>query len=202
MLISTHSISPLSHHHIASQGQVMKYSIVIFTLLFTILTTACSSVPLATMMHFSDAKPDDFFLVDPLGITVKVTINSNATFDPVDSVTLSAIVEDEMGQRTYSFPLERVSIDKIPAENGYFFSRPAMDIFILKLSGQAIENLAMINLERKSGNKKNVGLSAGVSFSKDVNLVDENTVLSIALKLTEKDDFIMLIDNWLVQEAH
>ena len=180
----------------------MKYSIVIFTLLFTMLTTACSSVPLSTMMYFSDAKPDDFFQVDPRGIIVKVTINSEATFDPVASVTLSATVEDEMGQRTYSFPLERVSIDKRPAENGYFFSRPAMDIFILKLSGQAIKNLAMINLERKSGNKKSVGLSAGVSFSKDVNLVDENTVLSIALKLSEKDDFIVLIDNWLVQEAH
>ena len=154
------------------------------------------------MMHFSGAKPDDFFLVDPLGITVKVTINSEATFDPVASVTLSAIVEDEMGQRTFTFPLEQTSVDKLPAESGYFFSRPAMDIFILKLSGPAIKKLAMINHERKTANKKSVGLSAGVSFSKDVNRVDENTVLSIALKLTEKDDFIVLIDNWLVQDAH
>ena len=154
------------------------------------------------MMHFSGAKPDDFFQVDPRGITVKVTINSDATFDPVDSVTLSATIEDEMGQRTFTFPLEQTGVDKLPAESGYFFSRPAMDIFILKLSGQAIKNLAMINHERKSGNKKSVGLSAGVSFSKDVNLVDENTVLSIALKLSEKGDFILLIDNWLVQDAH
>ncbi|WP_057831120.1 hypothetical protein [Colwellia sp. TT2012] len=176
----------------------MKKFNLISILLATLLINACSSVPLATMMHFADAKPDDFFQVDPRGITIEVTINSAANFDPVVSVTLSATVEDEAGQRHYNFPLEKVSLAKLAAKESYFSSRPAMDIYILKLNAKAIKNLAMINLERKAGNKKRVGLSAGVNFSKDINLVDENTVLSIGLKLSEKGDFIMLIDNWRV----
>jgi len=151
------------------------------------------------MMHFSAATPEDFFQVDPHGIKVKVTINSEANFDPAVSVTLSATVEDELGKRNFTFPLEQISQHKQPEQDGYFSSRPAMDIFILTLSNQAIKNLAAINIERTSGNKKRVGLSAGVDFSKEVNTVNESTVLSIGLKLTEKDDFIMLIDNWKVQ---
>lgn len=102
-------------------------------LISTLLTTAYSSVPLATMLYFSDAKPEDFFQVDPRGIKFKVTINSAANFDAVISVKLSATVEDEMGQRKFTFPLEQLSIEKLPAKEGYFSSRPALDIFILKL---------------------------------------------------------------------
>ena len=180
----------------------MKSIRLVFTIIITFLITACSSVPLSTMVHFSDAKPEDFFQVDPRGITVKVTINTEANFDPIVSVKLSAMIEDETGKINFIFPLERISMHKQPAENGYFSSRPAFDIYILRLSVRAIKNLELINLERQSGQKKKVALSAGVDFSKDINVIDEDTVLSIGLKLTEQDNFIMLIDNWKVQDAH
>ncbi|MCJ8318820.1 MAG: hypothetical protein MJK12_04250 [Colwellia sp.] len=179
----------------------MKYISHVFILLSALLISACSSVPLSTIVHFYDAKPEDFFQVDPRGITVKVTINSAANFDPLVSVNLSATIESDSVQRVFIFPLERLSLDKLPAEDGYFSSRPPMDVFILKLSEQAIKNLELINFERKSAKKQRGGLSAGVNFSKGVNIVDENTVLSIGLKLDETSDFIMLIDNWHVQDV-
>jgi len=179
----------------------MKYISQIFFLVFALLISACSSVPLSTMAHFYDAKPEDFFHVDPHGITVKVTINSAVNFDPILSVNLSATIEDDMGKRIFTFPLEQVSMDKTPAEDGYFSSRQPMDVFILRLSEQAIKNLELINLERKSEKKQKGGLSAGVNFSKQTNIIDKNTVLSIGLKLTKTSDFILLIDNWHVQDV-
>ena len=166
-----------------------------------LLITACSNVPVSTMLHFSDAKPEDFFQVDPNGIRVKVTINSESTFDPVVSVGLSATIQDENGERKFTFPLEQICMHKLAAETGYFSDKPAFDVFILKLSAQAIKSLAVINKERMSGNKKRVGLSAGVNFSKTSNVINEDTVLSIGLKLSENDKFVMLIDNWRVQEV-
>lgn len=171
-------------------------------LLCTLFLSACSSVPLATMMHFSDAKPDDFFTVDPKGILVKVSINSMVNFDPTHSINLSASIKDSAGERTIAFPLELVDKVTQVAAEGFFNNSPAIDIYKLKLSTKAIANLKLLHRERTSGIKKRVGLTAGVNFSKctgnDLD-IDENTVLSVALKLTQSSEFITLIDNWKVE---
>lgn len=170
----------------------MKY----FYLVVTLLLSACSSVPLSTMMHFSDATPADFFQVDPSIIRIKVMVNSESSFDPLASIKLSATMEGELKQREYSFPLVLISRHKTPAIEGFFSNQPAFDVFILKLNAKAIKNLAIIDTERKRGIKQRVGLSAGIEFNKAINSLHENSVLSIGLKLNEQDDFIMLIDNW------
>jgi len=179
-------------------------------ILFALFLTACSSVPLTTMMHFSNAKPDDFFTVDPKGILVKVSINSMVHFDPTHSINLSASIKDSTGQRTIAFPLELVEKTTQAAVEGLFNNSPAIVIYTLKLSSKAIANLKILNQERTSGLKKRVGLTAGVTFSNEkdkdnhnVNkndiVIAENTVLSVALKLTKQSEFITLIDNWKVE---
>jgi len=161
------------------------------------------------MMHFSDTKPEDFFSVDPKGILVKVSINSVVNFDPTRSITLSASIEDTNGLRKMNFPLEVVNKTTQVATVGYFDDSPAVDIYILKLAPKAIANLRVFHRESASGIKKRVGLTAGVNFSKEVNkdnkandnniVIDKDTVLSVALKLTQQDEFITLIDNWQVK---
>ena len=174
-------------------------------ILCTLLLTACSSIPLATIIHFSDAKPDDFFTVDPKGILVKVSINTMVTFDPTLAINLSASIKDSTGERFIAFPLEIVNKSTQNAIEGFFNNSPAIDIYTLKLSSIAIANLEVLQRERTSGLKKRVGLTAGVHFSKKTgkadnnNLgIDENTVLSVSLKLTQNSEFITLIDNWKV----
>jgi len=174
----------------------------IITLLFMLVFTSCSSIPYATMLHFSDAKPEDFFNVDPKGILVKVSINSVANFDPVDSIRLSASIEDINGQRNIKFPLEVVSMTTQAVDDGIFSNSPAIDIYILKLAPKALSNLKVLKQERVSGIKKRVGLTAGVNFSNGADSgieFDDNTVLSVALKLTKENEFITLIDNWQVK---
>ncbi|MFT5758290.1 MAG: PBP1b-binding outer membrane lipoprotein LpoB [Alteromonadaceae bacterium] len=169
-------------------------------LLCTLLLTSCSSIPLATIAHFSDAKPEDFFTVDPKKILVKVSINSRVKFEPTRSITLSASIEDSLRQRTIAFPLEVVNKTTQAAVEGFFNDSPEFDIYIMKLAPKAIANLKVFHQERALGIKKRVGLSAGVNFSKgNKNDIDENTVLSVALKLTEQDEFITLIDRWKVE---
>jgi len=171
-------------------------------LLCTLFLTACSSVPLTTMMHFSDTKPEDFFTVDPKGILVKVSINSMVNFDPTRSINLSASIEDSTGQRKIGFPLEVVNKTTQAAVEGIFNVSPEIDVYILKLAPRALVNLKLLHLESKSGIKKRVGLTAGVNFSKEPDDdfgIDENTVLSVALKLTEQGEFITLIDQWKVE---
>jgi len=166
-------------------------------LLCTLFLTACSSVPLTTMMHFSDTKPEDFFTVDPKGILVKVSINSMVNFDPARSLNLSISIEDSSGQRNMGFPLEVVNKTTQAAVKGIFKNRPGVDVYILKLAPRALTNLKLLHQESKSGIKKRVGLTAGVNFSKEADDdlgIDENTVLSVALKLTKQGEFITLID--------
>jgi hypothetical protein len=163
---------------------------------------------IGTIMHFSDAQPEDFFTVDPKGILVKVSINSVTDFDPTRSINLSASIKDSTGDRIIAFPLEVVSKTTQAVVHGIFNDSPALDIYILKLAPQAIENLKTLHKERTSGIKKRVGLTAGVNFSrkpgntntneKDFG-IDENTVLSVALKLTQQSEFMTLIDNWKVE---
>jgi len=174
-------------------------------LLCTLLLTACSSIPLATKIHFSDAKPEDFFSVDPRGILVKVSINSAVIFDPVHSINLSASIKDSTGERTIAFPLEVVDKTTQAAVNRFFNNRAAINVYLLKLGPRAIENLDVLRRERMSGINKRVGLTAAVNFSKEPNNdteVVESTVLSVALKLSEQDEFITLIDNWKVEVSN
>ena len=173
-------------------------------LLCTLFLTACSSVPFTTMVHFSDAKPEDFFTVDPKGILVKVSINSEVNFDPTRSISLSASIEDSAGQIALSFPLEVVHKTTQVAVEGFFNDSPEIDVYILKLSPKAIANLKIFHRERMSGIKKKVSLNAGVNFSKELTNdlgIDENTVLSVALKLTKQSEFITLIDQWKIEMA-
>lgn len=171
-------------------------------LLCTLLLTSCSSIPLATMVHFSDAKPEDFFTVDPKKILVKVSINSMVNFDPTRSITLSASIEDSLGHKTIAFPLEVVSKTTQAGVEDFFNDSLAFDIYILKLAPKAIANLNIFHQERTLGIKKRVGLSAGVNFSKGsegVMGIDDNIELSVELKLTEQYEFITLIDRWKVE---
>jgi len=170
--------------------------------LFALLLTACSSVPLKTMMHFSGAKPDDFFTVDPKGILVKVSINSAINFDPTNAINLSASIEDKTGQRKIDFPLEIVNISTNKAVQGIFSYTAEENIYLLKLAPTAIANLQVLQQERTSGIAKRIGLTAGVNFSSKADNgfdIDDNTVLSVALKLTALDEFITLIDRWKVE---
>lgn len=171
-------------------------------LLCTLFLTACSSIPLATMLHFSDAKPEDFFTVDPKGILVKVSISNVVNFDHTRSINLSASIENSTGQRIIAFPLELVNTTTQTAVEGLFKDSPAIDIYILKLAPRALANLQLFNQERTSGIKKRVGLNAGIIFSKeqgDEFGIDEKIVLSVALKLTDKGEFITLIDQLEVE---
>jgi hypothetical protein len=171
-------------------------------LLCTLLLISCSSIPLATIVHFSDAKPEDFFTVDPKNILVKVSINSMVNFDPTRSITLSASIKDSLEHKTIAFPLEVVNKTTQAAMEGFFNDSPEFDIYILKLAPKAIANLKVFHQERALGIKKRVGLSAGVNFSKGtegVMGIDDNIELSVALKLTEQDEFITLIDRWKVE---
>jgi len=173
-------------------------------ILCTLLLTACSSIPLSTIIHFSDAKPDDFFTVDPKGILVKVSINSQLNFDPALSINLSASIKDSSGEKSITFPLEVVNKVTQGAVVGFFNNSPAINIYTLRLSPKAIANLEVLHRERTSGLKKQVGLTAGVHFTKTTGIannnagIDENTVLSVSLRLTENNEFITLIDNWKV----
>jgi len=173
-----------------------------FILLCTLFLTSCSSIPFTTMVHFSNAKPEDFFTVDPRGILVKVSINSAVHFDATSAIKLSASIEENTGQRIIRFPLALVNKTTQAAVEGVFNDNPAINIYILKLAPKAIANLKLLHQESTSGIKKRVGLSAGINFSKgaeDVIGIDENTMLSIALKLTEQGEFITLIDQWKVK---
>ncbi|PKI18124.1 hypothetical protein [Colwellia sp. 12G3] len=126
-----------------------------------------------------------------------------ANFEPTRSITLSASIEDNIiEQRTIAFPLEVVNKTTQVAVEGFFNDSPELDIYIMKLAPKAIANLKIFHKERALGIKKRVGLSAGVNFSKGhENDLDESTVLSVALKLTEQDKFITLIDSWEVDVA-
>lgn len=170
--------------------------------IITIILSACSSVPYSTMLHFSNTKPDDFFNVNPAGIIVKVSVNNITYFDPTESISLSASIEDGSGKEIIVFPLEIVNKTTQPAREGLFSRQPAIDVYLLRLTSEAISNLAIFHQLKREGIPKKVGLSAGLNFSNGPENrmnIDESTAISVALQLTAQDEFITLIDGWKVK---
>jgi hypothetical protein len=150
----------------------MKYTHVLNRLYLAIflslsmLLSACSSMPLATKMHFLGAKPGDFFQLDPKELRVKATINSSVGIDLTSAVDLSATIEDENGLRQFRLALQKVKVETLAAKSGFFQSSPAYDVFLLKLSPQGISELKKLQLEGLSGSRKKGSFSAGIKFNR------------------------------------
>lgn len=164
-----------------------------------LVLSACSSIPLSTMMHFSNSKPADFFKIDANQLRIKASINSSVGIDLASAVNLSATLANDKGVRSFRLQLEKIKVETLAAKSGFFQDSPAYDVFWLKLSAQGIIDFKKMQQAGQSGPAKKGSFSAGIEFGKQHKILGQDVTLSIALKLAPGQEFITLIDQWKVE---
>jgi hypothetical protein len=169
----------------------------IIVIFLALALSGCASIPLTTMARFSGFDHQDFFVLDGEQLRVKTMINHSLSIDAAKNTHLSASLEGNKGLLVFSFELQKVRVEKIPAKTGLFTNEPEYDVYYLKLTEQGILEFKRFQQHAKTGGPQKVGLSAGLDgFGPLLKYAGEDLYLSIAIKLKAEDDFVLLIDKY------
>jgi hypothetical protein len=177
-----------------------------FTLLITLITaliitstlTACSSVPLSTMLKLSSFDEQSLITIEPSNIRAKITVNKFVDIDLVNT-KLGLNLDNSQGELALQFPLEKLTLINNSATKSFFSSSPASQTYLLQLSPAAIADFKKLQKQLKSSDKNTFGLSVAAKLNKQENLTalqeQEKLFMTIELKLHKNEEFFTLIDN-------
>jgi len=145
------------------------------------------------MLKFSSFDESSFFKLDPNELKAKIHIDKPLGIN-ISETTLSLTLTTEIGEVIQSYPLKNYAVKTLPAESGWISSIAERTEYELVLTEEAIENFNI--LQHKMKTEKPTGFKFGVSAAlKDRPQDQLEITLSIFVKLSDKSDYITLIDN-------
>ena len=169
--------------------------LLILALLVTCLF-GCTSIPLSTMAKFATADESDLISLEAEAIRARVTLDQPLKPDH-ESIALKMEVDDGQRVQILDFPLTLESQTQHTAEDGFFSSRPAKSAFTYKMTTRAVENLKTLqgSFSSKDKSKYSFEISAGIKpHEKPL----ETITLSLALRLSEQEGFITMLDEAVI----
>lgn len=165
------------------------------------MLSACSAVPISTMIQMAGFGKDDMLRLKPEDIRARITVNDSIQVK-AEKTKLTAGFETDGQQQQLTFNLEEIKREPIAAVDGFFSSRPAFQKVTFKLSSEGIAafNKAKQLAQTEQDGKASFSVSAAFD-KKDGSEIqtDEKLLLTLELKLDKDSDFMTLIDEWQVK---
>lgn len=162
------------------------------------MLTACSSVPLSTMLKLSSFNEQSVLSINPDNIRAKITVNNFIDID-LENTKLGLAVESSQGNLALQFPLEKLTLTGNSATESFFSSTPASQTYLLQLSPVAVADFKKLQKQLRTSQENSFGFSVGAKLKKKENLTDEQKdqklFMTIELKLDAAEEFFTLIDN-------
>lgn len=178
----------------------IRYLIIVILL----LTTACSSVPVGTLLKLSSFDEQYVSTLDPHEIRAKITVNAFLDVN-LDDTKLGITIDNDKGEMALNFPLEIITLTQNKAIPGFFSQQPASQTYLLKLSPQAIADFKTLQSELTPPKESKFGFSVDAKLKKHKNLTtaqsEQQLFMSIDLKLNHNDGFFTLFDKLELQEG-
>ena len=168
--------------------------LLILALMVTCLS-GCTSIPLSTMAKFATADESDLISLEAEAIRARVTLDQ--PLEPDESIALKMEVDDGQRVQILDFPLTLESQTQHAAEDGFFSSRPAKSAFTYKMTTRAVENFKTLqgSFSSKDKSKYSFEISAGIKPQENPL---ETITLSLALRLSEQEGFITMLDEAVI----
>lgn len=177
---------------------------VFYVLLLILLINACSSIPLSTMLKFANYDEQHLTTLTPAEIRAKITLNSFLNID-LEGTKLGVNIENASGQLALEFPLTILTTSQNPEKKQLFFSSPASQTYLLKLSPAAINDFKTLQQQLESSQQSKFGFSVDAKLKKNEDLSDEQQqqalFITVELKLSNDEGFFTLIDNVEINDA-
>ncbi|MFT4927233.1 MAG: PBP1b-binding outer membrane lipoprotein LpoB [Phenylobacterium sp.] len=167
-----------------------------------ILLSGCSSIPIATMLSFSNYDAEQFFAIKAQDMRVRATINSGLGIDLVTATNIALLVTTANGETKLNLVLEQIKIDTVAAKKGLFSDTPEFAVHTLKLSDEGVDNFNRFAQLMKTQEVKKTGFSAGFNSDKPLNSGGYAIYFSLDIKLGKSQDFVTLIDQFEVPSKY
>ncbi len=164
----------------------------IFVIMFSLIISGCSSIPLGTMLQLSSFDEKSFLELNPEELKIKIQIDKPVKIK-VDQTDLTMVLETSKGKTILDYPLKVLSIKDFPPRKKLFTPLPGRTEYDFLLSKEAINNFHTLQSELRTDYPKKLNFSVGTGFD-DFSEKLSKVTLSIFIKLDEDDGYITLFD--------
>ncbi len=166
------------------------------SLMFFCLTlTACSSVPLGTMLKMASMDKNDILQIKPREVRVRITLDEPAELEEKE-VTLSFKFEHKQGKKSeYQYKLKLLSQRAIKAEAGFFSDTSAANQYEFRISEQSIEEFKQYQIEFAQAGKPESYAWRVYYYLKNIIKSELSLTLDVELKLSNEQSYFYLFKN-------
>lgn len=173
-------------------------------LLISFLLSACSSIPLSTMVKLSSFDEQQLTLLNVADIRAKITINQFINLD-LENTNMGISIENDSGEMQLAFPLKVLSVTQNPAQTGFLSKKNASQTFLLKLSAAGEKDFKKLQQQLQQPKKSKIGFSVDAKLKKNKELTPEQQaqtiVMTIEMKINNQDGFFTLFDEYELKES-
>jgi hypothetical protein len=156
---------------------------------------SCTSIPLGTMLKMRNMSVHDLAAIDPNEIGVKMTTKKGLVVKPDASKLSIGLFDDSENARWFDFSLEIVGRNE---KKKGVFRRKKLTVTTLKITDEGIEEFLQLQavVNQKDFKVRKVFFKTSSSFEDNDELKQtDRFVLSIDLKLFERQGYFTLVDN-------
>ncbi len=167
----------------------------IIMIIILMLLTACSSIPLTTMVSMAGFDEHDFVALSPQEILVRIELNEPLHVDLANVSSIQASIDTPEGRLPFSFALMTAQGEHLVSQKGWFASDEPVYRQVLSLSDQG--RRAFSEFQALVGEQQvvSVDVSVRVDIKEQMQrLQRQSMVLSLALQLSAEQGYIVILD--------
>lgn len=161
---------------------------------FCLILSGCASIPVSTMLNFSNYDAQQFFAIKAQDVRVRATINNGLGIDLVAATNVAFLVKTANGETRLDLVLEQTQFDTIAANKGLFSDTPEQAVHTLKLSTEGIDNFNRFQQMLKAQGVEKTGFTAGFHHDKPLTNQGYPVYFSLEIKLGATQNFVTLLD--------
>ncbi|MDF2179349.1 hypothetical protein P2G88_13910 [Aliiglaciecola sp. CAU 1673] len=162
-------------------------------LIFALLLTACSSIPLSTMIKMRNFDQDSLQTLRAGDIRSRMTLPRGVGPD-LEKTSLRVTLEFDKGEQQFSFPLEQLEQEDLILTGGLFSQDRLVSRYTLRLSEQGAAQFTQMQQSLQHNTPQSVGLSVSAILARDES--HTKGIMTLELKLKAQEDYFVLIDEY------
>lgn len=165
-------------------------------LITTLMLSACSSIPVSTMLSMATFGEEEFIAINPDIVQSRITLDAPFIAD-ADNTKIEVMINQPEGELILPFKLKVIGQQRLPAQGGWLNKRPARNQFLLTLTDQAKASFVDLQQRVKQQGTDGIGLNinARISVPDGTDAPPVMIHMTIELKLDPQQGFFTLFED-------
>lgn len=162
-------------------------------LIYTLFLSACSSIPLSSMIKLASMDDNDITRINPSQVRVRITVNDPAKLHTKDVRLALKFEYAGEGNSEYQFVLRIIDSRQIDATSGWFSSEPNKHQYEFVIADHSVDVFKKYQREFiKYGKPKKYHWTV-YYYLKNIPAKDQPIDLDLELKFADNSDYFYLL---------